>query len=53
MTFVDGLVKPWIPPDWLALIPIGIPGLGLIVAVIVLILIGMFAAGYVGSATAC
>ncbi len=48
VTFVDGLVKPWIPPDWLALIPIGIPGLGLIIAVIVLILIGMFAAGYVG-----
>ena len=48
VTFVDGLVKPWIPPDWLAAIPIGIPGLGLIVAVIVLILIGMFAAGYVG-----
>ena len=48
ITFVDGVVKPWIPPDWLAQIPIGIPGLGLIVAVIVLILIGMFAAGYVG-----
>ena len=48
VTFVDGLVKPWIPPEWLAAIPIGIPGLGLIVAVIVLILIGMFAAGYVG-----
>ena len=48
VTFVDGLVKPWIPPDWLAAIPIGIPGLGLIVAIVVLILIGMFAAGYVG-----
>ena len=48
VTFVDGLVKPWIPPEWLAAIPIGIPGLGLIIAVIVLILIGMFAAGYIG-----
>ena len=48
VTFVDDVVKPFIPPDWLAAIPIGIPGLGLIVAVIALTLIGMFAAGYLG-----
>ncbi|MGI9303637.1 MAG: DUF502 domain-containing protein, partial [Gammaproteobacteria bacterium] len=48
VTFVDGLVKPIIPPDLLAGMPIGIPGLGLIVAVFMLILIGVFAAGYSG-----
>ncbi len=49
---VDGLVKPLIPPEW-NLLPqtIGLPGLGLVIAVVCLVLIGMFAAGYLGRIT--
>ncbi len=46
---VDSLVKPLIPPEW-NLLPetIGLPGLGLVIAVVCLVLIGMFTAGYLG-----
>jgi uncharacterized membrane protein len=50
ITFIDETVTPIIPPRWNpeSYLPFGLPGLGLIVAVIALTLIGFLAAGYVG-----
>ncbi|MEQ8356986.1 MAG: DUF502 domain-containing protein [Kiloniellaceae bacterium] len=53
ITFIDDRVTPIIPPQWNpeSYLPFGVPGLGLIVAVIALTLIGFLAAGYVGRVT--
>ncbi|MEO3430261.1 DUF502 domain-containing protein [Pelagibius sp. CAU 1746] len=53
ITFVDDHVTPIIPPKWNpeTYLPFGVPGLGLIVALIALTLIGFLAAGYVGRMT--
>lgn len=50
ITFVDGRVTPLIPYRWNpeAYLPFGIPGLGVVVVIFALVIIGMFAAGYVG-----
>lgn len=50
ITFVDDRVTPLIPTHWRpeSYLPFGIPGLGLIVAIVALTLIGFLAAGYVG-----
>ena len=50
ITFVDDLIDPYIPPWWHpeTYLPFDIPGLGLIFALIGLIMIGMFAAGFTG-----
>lgn len=50
LTFVDDRVTPLIPPRWNpeTYLPFDIPGIGLVVAVIVLTFIGMFAAGFTG-----
>jgi uncharacterized membrane protein len=48
--FFDNNVTPFIPPRWNpeTYLPFGIPGLGLVVAVVTLILIGFLAAGIAG-----
>ena len=48
--FVDNRVKALVPLAWQpeSYLPIGIPGLGVVVSVIALTLIGMFAAGILG-----
>ncbi|GAB4223726.1 MAG: hypothetical protein Tsb0032_26800 [Kiloniellaceae bacterium] len=53
ITFIDDRVTPIIPPQWNpeSYLPFGVPGLGLIVALIALTLIGFLAAGYVGRMT--
>ena len=50
LNFVDARITPLIPPQWNpeTYLPFGVPGLGLVVVVIVLTLVGMFAAGMVG-----
>lgn len=50
ITFIDDRVTPLIPAHWNpeTYLPFGIPGLGLIVALVALTLIGFLAAGYVG-----
>ena len=50
ITFVDLKVKKFIPPEYNpdAYLPFGIPGLGLIILIILLTLIGAFAAGFFG-----
>jgi len=50
ITFIDDRITPMIPPGWNpeSYLPFGIPGLGLIVAVLFLVLVGFLAAGYVG-----
>lgn len=50
ITFIDDRVTPYIPAHWNpeTYLPFGLPGLGLIVAVVALTLIGFLAAGYVG-----
>ncbi|MGH6945871.1 MAG: DUF502 domain-containing protein [Kiloniellales bacterium] len=50
VTFIDSQVTPLIPPQWnpQSYVAFGIPGLGLIVALIALTLIGFLAAGYLG-----
>jgi len=50
ITFVDSRVTPLIPDAWRpdAYLPIGVPGLGVLVAVVALTLIGMLAAGILG-----
>ncbi|HEY9549148.1 MAG TPA: DUF502 domain-containing protein, partial [Kiloniellaceae bacterium] len=50
ITFVDDRITPYIPAHWNpeSYLPFGIPGLGLVVAVIALTVIGLLAAGYVG-----
>ncbi len=53
ITFIDDRITPIIPPQWNpeSYLPFGVPGLGLIVAVIALTLIGFLAAGYLGRMT--
>ncbi len=53
ITFVDDRITPIIPPKWNpeSYLPFGVPGLGLIVALIALTLIGFLAAGYLGRMT--
>ncbi|WP_319633607.1 DUF502 domain-containing protein [Pelagibius marinus] len=53
ITFVDDRITPIIPPQWNPeyYLPFGVPGLGLIVALIALTLIGFLAAGYLGRMT--
>lgn len=51
--FIDNVMAPllpgrYIPEDYLPILPIGIPGLGLLLVALLLTLIGAFAAGYVG-----
>lgn len=50
ITFVDGRVRPLIPPAYNpeTYLPVTIPGIGLLIAVVVLTLIGAITAGYVG-----
>src|SRR3546814_3557991 len=50
ITFIDDRITPYIPAHWNpeSYLPFGIPGLGLVVAVIALTVIGLLAAGYVG-----
>ena len=52
ISFVDNRVTPLIPPWWNpeTYLPFGLPGLGLVIAVIVLTLIGFFFAGFLGRA---
>ena len=48
--FVDSRVTPLLPAAWRpeTYLPIGVPGVGVVVAIIVLTVIGMFAAGMIG-----
>ena len=50
ITWVDATVKPLIPLYWRpeTYLPVGIPGFGMLFVMIVLVIIGMFAAGYMG-----
>ncbi|MGB0682280.1 MAG: DUF502 domain-containing protein [Magnetovibrionaceae bacterium] len=50
ITWVDGKVKPLIPEAYNpnTYLPFGVPGLGLLLVIIVLILIGMLTAGFLG-----
>lgn len=50
ITFVDSRVAPLIPTAWRpdTYLPIGVPGVGVLVAVVALTLIGMLAAGILG-----
>ena len=50
IAFVDDQITPLIPPKWTPehYLPFALPGFGLVVAVIVLTLIGVLAAGYLG-----
>ncbi len=51
--FIDNNVTPFIPPQWNpeTYLPFGVPGLGLVVIVVALILIGFLAAGIAGRLT--
>lgn len=53
INFIDNRVTPMIPPEWNpeSYLPFGIPGLGLIVALLFLTLVGFLAAGYLGRLT--
>lgn len=48
--FFDQSVKPLIPPDWNpeTYLPFGLPGLGILLLLVFLLLMGMFVAGYFG-----
>jgi uncharacterized membrane protein len=48
--FFDQSVKPLIPPNWNpeTYLPFGLPGLGILLLLIFLLLMGMFVAGYFG-----
>ncbi len=50
IAFIDRQITPLIPPHYNpeTYLPFGLPGLGLLLLVVVLILIGALAAGYVG-----
>ncbi len=50
LSFIDDRVTPMIPPRWNpeTYLPFSLPGLGLLIALSVLMLIGFFATGYVG-----
>lgn len=49
--WVDALVNQMLPPQYQpgSYLPMSVPGLGLIVLIVFLILVGMFAAGFLGS----
>ena len=51
--FIDSRVTPLIPPQWNpeSYLPFGVPGFGLIIAVLVLIAIGILATGIAGRMT--
>jgi uncharacterized membrane protein len=53
ITFIDNRITPYIPAHWNpeTYLPFGVPGLGLIVALVALTLIGFLAAGYLGRMT--
>lgn len=46
--WIDGGVNKLLPPKLLAYLPLSVPGLGVIVLLISMVLVGMFAAGFVG-----
>lgn len=48
--FVDRVVNQALPEEWKfdSIIPVSVPGLGLIILTLALILVGMFAAGFLG-----
>ncbi len=50
INWVDNRVKPWIPPRWNpeSYLPFPLPGIGVVIAVIVLILLGFFTANIFG-----
>ena len=50
IAFIDSSVTPLIPPQWnpKSYLPFAVPGFGLIIAAIFLILVGALAAGYIG-----
>ena len=50
ITFVDGTIKPLVPLRWNpeTYLPFSVPGLGLLFVIAFLIMVGMFAAGFVG-----
>ncbi len=50
ITFVDNRIKPLVPLKWNpeTYLPFSVPGLGLLFVLIFLILMGMFAAGFLG-----
>lgn len=50
VSLIDDRVRPLVPSTWNpeTYLPFGLPGLGLIVAVVFLVLIGFLAAGYTG-----
>ncbi len=50
LRFVDNRVTPLLPPQWNpeTYLPFGLPGLGLVVLVVFLILVGFIAAGFIG-----
>ena len=50
ITFVDNRIKPLVPLKWNpeTYLPFSVPGLGLLFVLIFLILVGMFAAGFLG-----
>jgi uncharacterized membrane protein len=53
ISFIDDRITPMIPPQWNpeSYLPFGIPGLGLIIALVFLTLTGFLAAGYLGRLT--
>ncbi len=50
VSFFDVRVRPLIPQDWNpeTYLPFAIPGIGIVIVLLVLILLGMFVAGFVG-----
>lgn len=50
VSFFDVRVRPLIPHDWNpeTYLPFAIPGIGIVIVLLVLILLGMFVAGFVG-----
>lgn len=50
VTFFDVRVRPLIPPEWNpeSYLPFAIPGIGVVIVLIILIIFGMFVAGYLG-----
>jgi len=50
VSFVDGVVKPWIPARWNpeSYVPFPLPGIGVVVAIIGLVLLGFLAANIFG-----
>jgi len=50
VSFFDVRVRPLIPPDWNpeSYLPFAIPGIGVVIVLFILLLLGMFVAGYLG-----